>query len=465
MAPPPSPPSRRGGREWYACGFLPRGDDALDATTLTRLAPPGSRAPRRVFPGGWGFVAVEVGEDDDPDGAPTSHGLEVWGDAAGDHFGDTLAARSRALPSPVLAAAGYASVAFADARGVPRVMGDVTRDDEALALEPEPPGPGADRADDENTPPAEAEPSQQQHARVRALAAGENHLVLALDDGTAWTRRDDDVSAPREDAEDLRRRCAPLRFPLLTGGAPRIVGVAAGARHAVLIDALGRLWTFGWGLHGQLGHGDAEDAAAPRPVRALEGFPVVAAAAGTHHTLVATRDGAAYAFGSNADGQLGVGDEHHGGDSDGDSHSSLGEHDAETASAESESESDVLLASRTKTRKKKRARERKRERVGCSATPEPVALPRDRRGLARFARSVSCGSRHAAVVTGDGAVFAWGWGARGQLGQGGDDRASRFAPTRVRIPGGGEATDVACGWWHTCVEARAVKGDGGDGAG
>jgi alpha-tubulin suppressor-like RCC1 family protein len=94
-----------------------------------------------------------------------------------------------------------------------------------------------------------------------------------------------------------------------------------------------------------------------------------------------------------------------------------------------------------------------------------VALPRDRRGLARFARSVSCGSRHAAVVTGDGAVFAWGWGARGQLGQGGDDRASRFAPTRVRIPGGGEATDVACGWWHTCVEARAVKGDGGDGAG
>ena len=100
MAPPPSPPSRRGGREWYACGFLPRGDDALDATTLTRLAPPGSRAPRRVFPGGWGFVAVEVGEDDDPDGAPTSHGLEVWGDAAGDHFGDTLAARSRALPSP-----------------------------------------------------------------------------------------------------------------------------------------------------------------------------------------------------------------------------------------------------------------------------------------------------------------------------------------------------------------------------
>jgi alpha-tubulin suppressor-like RCC1 family protein len=400
-----------------------------------------------------------VGEDDDPDGAPTSHGLEVWGDAAGDHFGDTLAARRRALPSPVLAAAGYASVAFADARGVPRVMGDATRDDDdALALEP-PPGPGADRADDENTPPAEAEPSQQ-HARVRALAAGENHLVLALDDGTAWTRRDDDASA-RKDAEDLRRRCAPLRFPLLTG-TPRIVGVAAGARHAVLIDALGRLWTFGWGLHGQLGHGDAEDAAAPRPVRALEGFPVVAAAAGTHHTLVATRDGAAYAFGSNADGQLGVGDENHG-DSDGDSHSSLGEHDAETASAESESESDVLLASRTKTQKKKR--KRTRERVGCSATPAPVALPRDRRGLARVARSVSCGSRHAAVVTGDGAVFAWGWGARGQLGQGGDDRASRFAPTRVRIPGGGEATDVACGWWHTCVEARAVKGDGGDGAG
>ena len=167
MAPPPTPPSRRGGREWYACGFLPRGDDALDATTLTRLAPPGSRAPRRVFPGGWGFVAVEVGEDDDPDGAPTSHGLEVWGDAAGDHFGDTLAARSRALPSPVLAAAGYASVAFADARGVPRVMGDAKReDDDALALEPEPPGPGADRADDENTPPAEAEPSQQQHLEV-----------------------------------------------------------------------------------------------------------------------------------------------------------------------------------------------------------------------------------------------------------------------------------------------------------
>ena len=409
MAPPPSPPSRRGGREWYACGFLPRGDDALDATTLTRLAPPGSRAPRRVFPGGWGFVAVEVGEDDDPDGAPTSHGLEVWGDAAGDHFGDTLAARSRALPSPVLAAAGYASVAFADARGVPARHG--RRDAGRRGARARARAAGSRRRPRRRREhPAEAEPSQQQHARVRALAAGENHLVLALDDGTAWTRRDDDVSAPREDAEDLRRRCAPLRFPLLTGGAPRIVVfAAAGARHAVLIDALGRLWTFGWGLHGQLGHGDAEDAAAPRPVRALEGFPVVAAAAGTHHTLVATRDGAAYAFGSNADGQLGVGDEHHGGDSDGDSHSSLGEHDAETASAESESESDVLLASRTKTRKKKTQTQTQTRRVlrdagagGASAGP-PRARSVRAVGVVRFAARGGGHRRRRGVRVGVGA--------------------------------------------------------------
>lgn len=41
--------------------------------------------------------------------------------------------------------------------------------------------------------------------------------------------------------------------------------VACGWRHSVVVDVDGAVYTFGWSKYGQLGHGDCQCAAAPRP--------------------------------------------------------------------------------------------------------------------------------------------------------------------------------------------------------
>ena len=46
--------------------------------------------------------------------------------------------------------------------------------------------------------------------------------------------------------------------------------------------------------------------------------------------------------------------------------------------------------------------------------------------------SVSCGAEHSVGLSEQGALYAWGWGAYGNLGDGA--RADRWTPARVRAP-------------------------------
>ena len=281
-------------------------------------------------------------------------------------------------------------------------------------------------------------------ARVRALAAGENHLVLALDDGTAWTRRDDDVrrraKTPKIFVADARPSASPSSpvVPLASSAAsPR--GRAPRRPHR----RFRRLWTFGWGLHGQLGHGarggrrraatgpsargiprrrrrrrnashpgrDARRRAARsrkqrrRPARRRRraprggfrrGFPLV--------TRRARRGDGVGGVG------VGVG-----------CFISVSDKDAEK---------------KTKTQTQTRRVLRDAGAGGASAGP-PRARSVRAVGVVRFAARGGGHRRRRGVRVGVGARRA----ARPR----GDDRASRSAPTRVRIRGG-EATDVACGW-------------------
>ena len=46
----------------------------------------------------------------------------------------------------------------------------------------------------------------------------------------------------------------------------RVVGVAAGGNHSIALAADGRVFTFGSGEYGRLGHGDEENQLSPRVV-------------------------------------------------------------------------------------------------------------------------------------------------------------------------------------------------------
>ena len=87
----------------------------------------------------------------------------------------------------------------------------------------------------------------------------------------------------------------------------RLVAVAAGERHSLVVSAAGRLYSFGYSGFGQLGHSDRVNQATPRLVVALQGMHVSAVAAGERHSL-ALSEGKVYSFGGSAFGETGHGD-------------------------------------------------------------------------------------------------------------------------------------------------------------
>ena len=412
--------------EWFQCGYLPRrGDDdavgGADECTLTSCFPRNAGeddeekpALVRVYPGGWGFAV----------GSSADGAVWTWGTCreylAEGVAGDGRPRRGAGRAHP--ASAGFATVVSC-ARETDERIDDARSSEVRVRVEGWRPGnpPSDDRAPHtvtffaaRNTPPTRLRPGSAMPVtrRARHLAAGDEHFLLVTDAGEAFRGEFRGAGAGA--------RVAALVFdagaPGSDGTIPRdvkITHVAAGSRHSALVDADGRVWTFGWGLYGQLGHETCEDASDPKPVAALGACFARAVAAGAAHTSVLVSTGGVYAFGSNQDGQLGV------------------------------PPSACALGAAT-------------------ATPALVEFPWDdeRRVPQRASvapctsvSAVSCGARHTACVTSRGALVVWGWNAYGQLGMG--DREMREAPTRVAAPArAGEkarAVAVACGRWHTVV--------------
>jgi hypothetical protein len=86
-----------------------------------------------------------------------------------------------------------------------------------------------------------------------------------------------------------------------------IVSIDAGDYHSAAAAADGRLWTWGRGKHGALGHGDNDNRIEPTLVEGLLGTPVVAVAAGGTHTVALSQRRHVYTWGHNRVGQLGLG--------------------------------------------------------------------------------------------------------------------------------------------------------------
>ncbi|XP_020881323.1 ultraviolet-B receptor UVR8 isoform X1 [Arabidopsis lyrata subsp. lyrata] len=172
-----------------------------------------------------------------------------------------------------------------------------------------------------------------------------------------------------------------------------IKAISCGGRHSAAITDAGGLITFGWGLYGQCGHGNTNDQLRPMAVSSMKSVRMESVAAGLWHTICISSDGKVYAFGGNQFGQLGTGTDH------------------------------------------------------------AEILPRLLGGQnleGKYAKAVSCGARHSAVLAEDGQLLCWGWNKYGQLGLG--DTNDRSIPTQVQLDGC-RLRKVACGWWHTLLLA------------
>jgi len=77
--------------------------------------------------------------------------------------------------------------------------------------------------------------------------------------------------------------------------------VSAGPDHAFAIKADGSLWAWGKNANGQLGDGTTESRA--EPIKVMDN--VVSVSAGENHSIIVRRDGTVKTFGNNTHGQLG----------------------------------------------------------------------------------------------------------------------------------------------------------------
>lgn len=81
--------------------------------------------------------------------------------------------------------------------------------------------------------------------------------------------------------------------------------VCVGNATSAALDAKGRVYTWGCGLRGSLGHGDTKDRPCPEPVAAFGDGGVSLIAAGDSFMLAADNAGV-WGWGRNCEGQLGL---------------------------------------------------------------------------------------------------------------------------------------------------------------
>lgn len=84
--------------------------------------------------------------------------------------------------------------------------------------------------------------------------------------------------------------------------------VACGSRHSLALSAEGTLYSWGWGVYGQLGHGDMLSRRTPTIVESLRPFSISQIACGYRHSMVVSSNPRmVWSWGWGHHGQLGLG--------------------------------------------------------------------------------------------------------------------------------------------------------------
>ncbi|XP_062852312.1 probable E3 ubiquitin-protein ligase HERC3 isoform X1 [Trichomycterus rosablanca] len=134
-------------------------------------------------------------------------------------------------------------------------------------------------------------------------AGGDHSFALSLSGAVfAWGRN----SAGQLGLNDEEDRAVPCHIKFLRS--QKVVYISCGEEHTAALTKDGGLFTFGNGSRGQLGHDSINNEPLPRRVLELMGTEVSQIACGRNHTLAfVPSTGLLYAFGCNAQGQLGLG--------------------------------------------------------------------------------------------------------------------------------------------------------------
>ena len=136
---------------------------------------------------------------------------------------------------------------------------------------------------------------------MQTVECGDHHTAFITDTGLLYT------FGGNEHGQLGLGDFSDRRQPELVEALTRFVCAQVSAfTHTAVVTACGQLFTFGEGDHGQLGLGDINTSPVPVRVSALRNKRVMHVAAGYAHMLVVTSLGELYSCGWNAHFQLGV---------------------------------------------------------------------------------------------------------------------------------------------------------------
>ncbi|XP_042470728.1 PH, RCC1 and FYVE domains-containing protein 1-like isoform X1 [Zingiber officinale] len=225
-----------------------------------------------------------------------------------------------------------------------------------------------------------------------------------------------------------------------------VSSVSCGPWHTAILTSTGQLFTFGDGMFGVLGHGDCRSTNIPREVEALKGMRTVHAACGVWHTAAIVESLDASDSGCSSVGRLftwGDGDKGRLGHGDREPRfiptciTSLSDSVCKVACGH-----DITISLTTSGHVYVMGS----NAYGQLGNPESDGkLPRRVGGkiLSSFVDEISCGSYHVAVLTSKTEVYTWGKGANGRLGHGDND--DRSTPTLVEALKDKPVKSVVCG--------------------
>ncbi|KAG8085423.1 hypothetical protein GUJ93_ZPchr0010g9979 [Zizania palustris] len=227
-----------------------------------------------------------------------------------------------------------------------------------------------------------------------------------------------------------------------------VSSISCGPWHTAIVTSAGQLFTFGDGSFGVLGHGDRQSLLIPREVESLKGLRTVRAACGVWHTATVVEVmvgnssssncsyGKIFTWGDGDKGRLGHGDK--------DSRlvptcvAALVEPNfCQIACGH------CMTVALTTSGHVYTMGSPVYGQLGNPQADGMLPVRVEGKLLKNFVEEISCGAYHVAVLTSRTEVYTWGKGANGRLGHG--DTDDRSSPTLVEALKDKQVRTVVCG--------------------
>ncbi|CAH9148026.1 unnamed protein product [Cuscuta epithymum] len=276
---------------------------------------------------------------------------------------------------------------------------------------------------------------------VKSVSCGEYQTCALAATGELYTWGDN-FSIASPDSEKREKKSPWLPYEVFGSRLDniKVASVSCGEWHTSIVSTSGKLFTYGDGTFGALGHGNTNSLPHPKVVESLRGLTVKSVACGSWHTaaIVETVDnhgepnhlaGKLFTWGDGDKGKLG--------------HSDQDKKLVPTSVAKLAEQDFFQVSCGTSLTVV----------LSCNGKVYTIGSPqgKDDRSITlvqgklkdEFVREISAGSYHVVALSSKGNVYAWGRGGYGQLGLG--DRKERNLPNLVEALLDQQVEHICCG--------------------